>query len=33
MPFFWVPFVEQKMNFGVSFLVKLQVVKNFGVPF
>ena len=25
MPFFGVPFFEQKINFGVSFLVKSQV--------
>ena len=30
---FWVPFFEQKINFGVSFLVKAQVVINFGVSF
>ena len=26
-------FFEQKVNFGVSFLVKSQVVINFGLPF
>ena len=30
---FWVPFLEQKINFGVSFLVKSQVVITFGVSF
>ena len=33
MPFFEVPVFEQKINFGVSFLVKSQVVINFGVSF
>ena len=33
VPFFGVPFFEQKINFGVSFLVKSQVVINFGVSF
>ena len=33
MPFFGVPFFEQKINFEVSFLVKSQVVLNFGVSF
>ena len=33
MPFFGAPFFEQKINFGVSFLVKSQVVVNFGVSF
>ena len=28
---FRVPFFEQIMNFGVSFLLKSQVVMNFGV--
>ena len=28
---FGVPFFEQKINFGVSFLVKSQEVINFGV--
>ena len=31
MPFFGVPFFAQKINFGVSFLVKSQLVINFGV--
>ena len=30
---FWGAFFEQKINFGVSFLVKSQVVINFGVSF
>ena len=33
VPFFGVPFLEQKINFGVSFLVKSQVVINLGVSF
>ena len=33
VPFFGVSFFEQKINFGVSFLVKSQVVINFGVSF
>ena len=33
VPFFGVPFFAQKMNFGVSLLVKSQVVINFGVSF
>ena len=33
MPFFGVPFFEQKINFGVSFLLKSQVVINFEVSF
>ena len=33
VPFFGVPFFQQKMNFGVPFLVKSQVVINFGVSF
>ena len=33
LPFFGVLFFEQKINFGVSFLVKSQVVINFGAPF
>ena len=33
MPLFEVPFFEQKINFGVSLLVKSQVVINFGVSF
>ena len=33
MPFFGVSFFEQKINSGVSFLVKSQVVINFGVSF
>ena len=33
MPFFGVPFFEQKINVGVSFLGKSQVVINFGVSF
>ena len=33
MPFFGVPFFEQEINFGVSFLVRLLVVINFGVSF
>ena len=33
VPFFGVLFFEQKVNFGVSFLVKSQVVINFGVSF
>ena len=27
---FGVPFIKQKIDFGVSFLVKPQVVRNFG---
>ena len=30
---FWGAFFEQKINFRVSFLVKSQVVINFGVSF
>ena len=30
---FWGAFFEQKLNFGVSFLVKSQVVINYGVSF
>ena len=30
---FGVPFFEQKVNFGVSFLLKSLVVINFGVSF
>ena len=30
---FGVPFFQQKMNFGVPFLVKSQEVINFGVSF
>ena len=26
------PFFERKINFGVSFLVRSQVIINFGVP-
>ena len=33
MPFFGVPFFEQKINFRVSLLVKSQVVINLGVSF
>ena len=33
VPFFGVPFFEQKINFGVSYLVKSQVVINFGLSF
>ena len=33
VPLFGVPFFEQKINFGVSFLVKSQIVINFGVSF
>ena len=33
VPFFGVPFLEHKINFGVSFLVKSQVVINFGLSF
>ena len=33
VPFFGVSFFEQEINFGVSFLVKSQVVINFGVSF
>ena len=33
MPFFGVPFFEQKINFGASFLIKSQVVIDFGVSF
>ena len=33
VPFFGVPFFEQKINFRVSFLVKSQVVINFWVSF
>ena len=32
-PFCGVPFLEQQINFGVSLLVKSQVVINFGVSF
>ena len=30
---FWYAFFQLKINFGVSFLVKSQVVINFGVSF
>ena len=30
---FGVPFFKQQINFGVSFLVKSQLVINFGVSF
>ena len=33
VPFFGVPFFEQKINFGLSFLVKSQVVINYGMSF
>ena len=33
MPVFGLPCFEQKINFGVSFLVKSQVVMNFEVSF
>ena len=33
VPFFGVPFFEQKINFEASFLVKSQVVIHFGVSF
>ena len=33
VPFFGVPFIEQKVNFRVSPLVKSQVFINFGVSF
>ena len=33
LPFFGVPVFEKKINFGVSFLIKSQVVINFGVSF
>ena len=33
MSFFVVPFFQQNINFGVSFVVKSQVVINFGVSF
>ena len=33
VPFFRVPFFEQKIYFGISFLVKSQVIINFGVSF
>ena len=33
VPFFEVPFFHQKINFGVSFLVRSQVVINFGMSF
>ena len=33
VPVFGVPFFEKKISFGVSFLVKSQVVMNFGVSF
>ena len=33
MPFLGVPFFEEKVNFGVSFLVKSQVFINVGVSF
>ena len=33
VPFFGVPFFEQNINFGVSFLVKSHLVINFGVSF
>ena len=32
-PFFGMSFFEQKINFGVSFLVKSQVAINFGMSF
>ena len=31
--FFGVSYFEQKINFGVSYLVKSQVVINFGMSF
>ena len=31
VPIFGVPFFEEKINFGVSILVKSQVVIHFGV--
>ena len=33
VPFFEVPLFEQRINFGVSFLVESQVVINFRVSF
>ena len=33
VPFFGVPLFDQKINFGVSFLVKSKVVINFGLSF
>ena len=33
MTFFGVPFFEQKINFGVSFMVKSQVFIAFGASF
>ena len=33
MPFLGVPFFEQEINLGVSFMVRLQVVINLGVSF
>ena len=33
LPFYWVLVFGQKINFGVSFLVKSQVDINFGVSF
>ena len=33
VPFVGVSFFEQKTNFGVSFLVKSQVVIKFGLSF
>ena len=33
VPFFGVPFIKQKINFGASFLVKSQVIINLGVSF
>ena len=33
VPFFGVPFFEQKIKFGVSILVQSQEVINFGVLF
>ena len=33
VPVFGIPFFEQTTNFGVLFLVRLEVVINFGVSF
>ena len=33
VPSFGIPFLEQKINFGISSLVKSQVVIDFGVSF
>ena len=33
VPFFGMPFFQQEINFGVSFLVKSHIVINFGASF